>query len=242
MILLEGIIVKSIKYQDSSKIIYLITKNGLMSLLVRGANNIKAKNFSYSQLITKITFDYLDGKEQKFNILKQAKIVDNYSILKSDYMKIQTGFLILEYAYEFINHIDNKKLFYEFLEYTLDNLSKNNELIYSIIFRIKLLYLLGIAPVFNKCIKCHKDENLIGFSLDKSGMICKSCYKNDEYLYTGKSLLTMRVLFLTKPQDLNNKLFDSLEINFNDINLFLNLYYDKYLGFKSKVDKVIKKM
>lgn len=242
MSLITGIIVKSIKYKDSSKIIYVITNDGLMSLLVRGANNIKAKNFGYSQILTKISFDYVDGKETKFNILKQAVIKDNFTLLKSDYQKMQISFLILEYAYEFINHIDDKKLFYEFLEYTLKNLTSNNELIYSIIFRLKLLYLLGIGPVFSKCIDCMKDENLIGFSLNKSGMICKSCFKNDEQLFVGNSLLVIRILFLTKPHDINNTLLESLDINFEKINLFLNLYYDRYLGFKSKVEKVIEKM
>lgn len=242
MSLLTGVIIKSISYQDTSKIIYVITKEGLMSLLVRGANSIKAKNFGYSQIITKISYDYVDGKNTKFNILKQAEIKDNYSLLKSNYRKMQIAFLILEYSYEFINHIDDKDLFYEFLDYTLENISNNNESIYSIIFRLKLLYLLGIGPVFSKCIECKKDDNLIGFSLDKAGMICKSCFKNDEQLFVGKSLLAMRVLFLTKPLDINNILLDSLEINFEEINLFLNLYYDKYLGFKSKVEKVIKKM
>lgn len=155
---------------------------------------------------------------------------------------MQISFLILEYSYEFINHIENKELFYDFLEYTLNNITRNNELIYSLIFRLKLLYLLGIGPIFSKCIECNKDINLVGFSFDKAGMICKFCFKNDEQLYVNDSLLTIRVLFLTKPQDINNLLFDSLDINFDEINLFLNIYYDKYLGFKSKVDKVITKM
>ena len=242
MSLLTGIIVKSINYQDSSKIIYVITKDGLMSLLVRGANKIKAKNFGYSQIITKISFDYLDGKDKKFNILKQAEIKDNYSLLKSNYEKMQIAFLVLEYAYEFINHINDQALFYDFLNYTLKNITENNELIYVLIFKLKLLYLLGIAPVFSKCIECNKDENLIGFSFDKAGMICKTCFNDKENLFTGSSLLIIRVLFLTKPQDINNELLNSLDINFEEISLFLNLYYQKYLGFNSKVEKVIKKM
>ena len=53
----EGIIIKSTKYQDTSKLVYVLTSDGLNTYLVRNAFNFKSKNYSYALEMTKISFD-----------------------------------------------------------------------------------------------------------------------------------------------------------------------------------------
>ena len=46
MISREGIVIKTIKYQETSKIVYVLCEDGLVSLLMRNANNFKSKKIN----------------------------------------------------------------------------------------------------------------------------------------------------------------------------------------------------
>ena len=54
--LLEGLVLKEQKYQEDSKIAFILTSVGLQSYLVRGAYKVNAKNASYSVPLTKGKF------------------------------------------------------------------------------------------------------------------------------------------------------------------------------------------
>ena len=45
----EGIVLKTIKYQESSKILYILTEKGLISALSKNCLNLKSKNHLYSK-------------------------------------------------------------------------------------------------------------------------------------------------------------------------------------------------
>ena len=69
MELIEGIILKTIKYQENSKLCYIITKDGLLSLMVRASLDFHSKNFSYSQELTKVDFAITKSKKNSFDIM-----------------------------------------------------------------------------------------------------------------------------------------------------------------------------
>ena len=41
----QGIVLKTIDYQENSKIIYLLTSKGIVSAVVRGAKNLKSHTY-----------------------------------------------------------------------------------------------------------------------------------------------------------------------------------------------------
>ena len=77
MELTEGIILKTIKYQENSKLCYIITKDGLETALVRASLDYKSKNFSYSQELTKINFAISKSKKNSFDIMTTGALVDS---------------------------------------------------------------------------------------------------------------------------------------------------------------------
>ena len=85
MELREGIILKTIKYQENSKIAYIITKDGLVTALIRASLEYKSKNFAYSQELTKIEFDISKSKRNSFDILTSGRLVESYLNIKKDY-------------------------------------------------------------------------------------------------------------------------------------------------------------
>ena len=241
MILREGIIVKSQKYQENSKIITLVNEEGLANFLVRGASNLKSRNFSYANELTKIGYDF-SSKANAFHILKTGTVLNNYSNLKSDLNRLQEALKIVEQTYLLGDHIEDFKTFYRFLEQVLEKLNDFYSPFYLPIFRLKTLYLLGIGPVFSKCTICDSKENLVGFDLLSGGMKCQNCYQKDDYLYKNEIIEVIKFLYQTKFEFLTPEVFEKVPNLYVEINQFLDQYYSHYLGYSSKVDRVIKKM
>ena len=234
----QGIVLKTIDYQENSKIIYLLTNNGIKSAIVRGAKNLKSHTYSYAQPLVKIDFEL---KKDRF--IGAFKIIDNYNNIKLNFDKLTHSLKIIEICYTLGEHITDSKLFYSFTTKILEliNNKENNFDIYELIFKIKTLYLLGVAPVFSKCVICDSKENLEGFSFNNGGMKCSDCIKNDDFIYPKETITEIKNIYLIKLNELNLLINENkLKYNYNKINRFLELYYEQYLGFQSKVNKVLK--
>lgn len=235
MELKEGLVIKTINYQDNAKIIYLITDEGKKSIIVKGATNMKSHTFSYAQELTHLAFDTKD------KYLSTGKIINSFINIKNDFKKLESCLLILEITYDLIDHINNYNIFYYFLLEILNlmNNTNNHELL-ELIFRVKILYLLGVAPVFTECVDCKTKENLLGFSFYDGGMKCKDHLFAGDNVVDHNTINLLKYLYISKLNKLSLSL-DEVDFSYNEANLFLNSYYDYYLGFKSRVERVLSK-
>lgn len=234
----QGIVLKTIDYQENSKIIYLLTKTGIKSAIVRAAKSLKSHTFSYAQPLVKLDFELKNNR-----YIGSYKIIDNYNNIKLDLDKLKYGLQVIELCYNLGEHISDHNLFYDFTADILDAINnyKVNYDAFELIFKIKSLYLLGVAPVFNKCVVCGTRDNLKGFAFNSGGMKCVNCIKAGEFIYPEETVKMIRVMYLVKFNDLCNLIKNKeLVYDYNKISRFLELYYDQYLGFKSNVDKVLK--
>ena len=234
----QGIVLKTIDYQENSKIIYLLTKKGIVSAVVRGAKNIKSHTHSYAQPLVKIEFEL-----KKDRYIGANKILNNYNNIKLNFDKLKSSLSIVEICYTLGEHITDSELFYTFTNQILHLINTTNDdyNIYELIFKIKTLYLLGVAPVFSKCVSCGNDNNLVGFSFNNGGMKCSNCIKLDDFIYPKETINEIKTIYLVKLDKLNLLINEKkLKYDYNKISRFLELYYEQYLGFVSKVNKVLK--
>ncbi|MFA5543760.1 MAG: DNA repair protein RecO [Bacilli bacterium] len=233
MELTEGIVVKSSDYRDNDKIIYLITNNGKMSLILKSAKKVHSKTFNYSHELSKLLF----GSSK--NYLTTGNVLTNYAYIKTNINVLKSALIITEISYELIDHINDYKVFYSFLSDVLNMINNgiNNELL-EIVFRVKILYLLGVAPVFNKCVDCEAKNDLVGFSFYDGGMKCILHNNNIDYLYNNDVISQLKGLYLQKIDKINV----NQHIDYQSLDSFLNRYYDTFLGFKSKVKVVFSKI
>ena len=113
--------------------------------------------------------------------------------------------------YESTQHASSDfNTFYQFLDEILFLLDQNYHPYYLLIFRVKLLYLLGIGPVFSKCVLCGERDNLIGFDFLKGGMKCATCASNAGIYHNQEVIQLLRLLYLTKLEDLSFELLKKL--------------------------------
>ena len=233
----KGIVLKTIDYQENSKIIYLLTNRGIVSAIVRGAKNLKSHTYAYAQPLVKIEFEL-----KKDRYIGANRIINNYNNIKLDFKKMSCCLKIIEICYVLGEHITDMNLFFDFTNEILDLIELNNESydIYELIFKIKTLYLLGVAPVFSKCVSCGKKENLKGFAFNNGGMKCSDCIKLDDFIYPSETIKEIKNIYLIKLDQLNLLIKEKqLKYDYSKINRFLELYYEQYLGFISKVNKVL---
>ncbi|MDY0063523.1 MAG: DNA repair protein RecO [Bacilli bacterium] len=236
MNLQEGIIIKTIPYQDASKIITLITKEGKKSLIAKGAAKLKSHHFSHSQELSKISF------EEKNKYLAQTKLMNFYSEIRENGSKLKSAMIILELTNQIADHVTDFSLFYQFLDEILSliNSPPPEEKLYELIFRLKTLYLLGISPVFNQCVECGSKVNLVGFSFYNGGMKCDQHFSQEDYLYELSTVKSIQFLYKMKLFELQ-KIAKEIVFDYQKLDSFLSHYYEYFLGFRSKGSKILKR-
>lgn len=224
----EGIVLKTIQYSDSSKIIYLLTNNGIESLMAKGARKIKSPIRHLTQTITKISYN--KSKSQNLPILLNGDIVDDYNDIKLD-LELQTYTAhIMEMVYKLSTEVDFIRL-YDFTSKILDEIRKTKEAEFmSFVFELKFLYLIGIAPRFGKCVECESSER-VGFDVYKGGVVCKE-HVSPQTIMESSTILSLYKLYYYD--------FDQIfEINNRQVRMVLDQYYEHYLNFKSKTREII---
>lgn len=230
----EGIILKKINYKESSKILYVYTSEGLLSLLVHGANKLSSP-FLHTTDNLNLIKGFYSGKGLK--TLTEGEIINDYASIKSDLNKVTYVSHIIELLASFAeSEYDHLKL-YQFVIRLLDKISETTTYIrYIYMFEIKFLYMLGLAPNFKHCVTCNRVEHL-KFSIISGGYCCEDHFPSGEKTYSDDSIKILSKLFY---HDLNQPL--DLVINQEigkEIRLILDEYYLYHLGFQSKSRKIL---
>ncbi len=235
---IEGIIIKDSSYSETSKLITLITReHGIINLLAKGAKTLKSPLRSTT---TKLTHGYFNiiYKESKLSTLKEVDVIDYYKNIKQDINKISYASYILELVEQVIKQTNNEEVF-DNLVYSLKKIEENmNPLVITNILELKCLDYLGVMPILDCCSVCG-NKNIITISADQGGYICKNCRK-DETIVDERTIKLLRMFYYV---DINK--IDKLEISkkiSEEINYFLNAYYERYTGLYLKSKKFIEKL
>ena len=170
----EGIVFKAITYKETSKIVYLYTPNGKVSVKAIGSKNSKKKTFGFGEIGNIVSFVMTD---QDFPTLIE------YEILNSAYKYTNSfdSIMALGKIIEILNYLPDDSIhnkIYPFIKDIMLNLLDNPLKALSI-FLIKMTYNFGVAPKFDSCINCGNKNNLL-FSVSKGSVICINC--NNGYI------------------------------------------------------------
>ena len=236
----QGIILKTRDYKDNSKIITILTEDGMIDLILRGTNSMNSGNKKYT--ITPSFVEFLMSKSNTLSTFTEGFIIENYNNIKLDNYKSLINMVIVEKILTFSTHIDNLKQFFDFCLFLfklLDTTSYPNVVLN--LFEIKLLYLIGIAPVLNHCLMCNKNENLL-FSINNGGTVCAKCSLQSGFDLNIDETELFKYLYLIKIDKIDEdflKIVNDLNIKLDDI---IDKYYDKHIDFRSKTKKIIKKV
>lgn len=236
-----GIVLRNLDYQDNAQIIYVLTKENIESILVRGAKKIESKTRPLAQIITKIKGLRTEGKS--FSTLTEGLVENNFNAIKEDFVKTQATMCIMEKIYHLFPNITMTEKNYDFLESIL-NIMENTNYPKSLLllFEVKFWYLLGINPNFNTCTNCGKELEAGFLHVDEGGLICYDCAPSFECDLNFECSKIIKYLYYIKVEKIDDHFLSLIEAFYEPITKVVDKYYEKYLDFYNKSKEIFYKI
>lgn len=234
---MEAIVLNSVEYKDSSKILNLYTKQGHKSVLAHGVKKHNNMNRFLSQNCTRIRLNHND---KQLPSLKDGELLDEYENIKKDVYK----YAYMNHILELVNHTissdaDHEKM-YRFLTRLLTLVDQGYDAdIASYIFELKLLHFIGYGLNFKRCNYCNEHDNLV-FHISSGGLVCKHHLDADIHTYGSDVYTLLQSLYYS---DIDKE----CTISFSDtdriiIRHILDVLYDEFVSFHTKSMKIIKQI
>lgn len=235
---IEGIIISTVDYKESSKIINIFTKElGIIGVLAKGCKRVKSKLSSTTSTLTYGVF-YLKQYGNNLPLLMEVDVINSFKTIRKDFTKINYSLYLLELSSKVYQHDKNVNI-YSLLIEGLNKINENlDERVVVNILELKYLEYLGIKPHLLSCVNCGSKDNIITISSYKGGFLCKSCV-GDEHIYKLKTLKLIK-LFLSVEISKIKKLTISDDIKL-ELSLFINDYYERYSGLYLKSKSLLEK-
>ena len=232
----KGIIINERPYSETSKLLNVFTKEyGIVGVIAKGAKRLKSPLRSVT---SKLTYGYFqfNYKESKLSNLICVDVINPFNEIKNDLLKISYSSYLLELTSQVIKQSNDKEIF-SLLEESLLKIEDGfDPVIITNILELKYLDYLGIKPELNSCAVCGSTK-VLTVSTSKGGFICSNCHTNEK-IVDKKTIKILRMLYLVDISKIS-KISLSEETK-NNIDNFINEYYDKYAGLYLKSKKFLK--
>ena len=232
----EGIVINTKDYKDSSKILDIFTKEyGIIGVISKGCKSLKSSLRSISDKLVYATFT-IYYKKDKLSILSEANVINNFSNIKKDIKKISYASYILDLTNQVYKQSNELEL-YDLLINSIIKINDNYDpLIITNILELKYLNYLGIMPNLNECSVCGS-KYVITLSGDKGGYLCNKC-RTVEPLVSSKAVKLIRLYYYVDIAKISKLDIDKKVVE--EINLFIDDYYDRYTGLYLKSKQFLK--
>lgn len=238
VITVEGIIINTRNYGDTSKILDILTKeSGVIGVIAKGCKSIKSNLRSVTDKLTYANFT-IYYKKDKLSILSEATIINNFSNIKKDIEKISYASFLIDLTNQVYKQCEDLELYDLLISSLIKINEKFNPLAITNIIELKYLNYLGVMPNLDGCTICGS-KRVITLSSDKGGYICSKC-RTDEPIVSEKVIKLVKMYTLL---DINkiSKLDLEKEI-ISEVNNFIDMYYEKYTGLYLKSKEFLKKL
>ena len=215
---MEGLIFKVQPYKETSRLLFVFTPVGKVTLVAKGAQKVTDKSRVISQYLTHISFK--EQKDKSFYTMQEPKIINEFSILKADYHKTKQAALILEIIDQLmIDDLNYKDIFND----AILALNEKDIKVSSLSFALKVLKPLGYALNLDA-----DGRQIIGLSIEKGGLV----YQNEVFPI---DLNTKDAIFLLKLYYLPYNEHGIYEVDILEkIEFFIKKYYQYHLNVTLK--------
>lgn len=234
---IEGIIIKEIPYGETSKIIHVYTKDGIIGIMCKGAKTLKSP---FRATTLKFTYGRFNiyYKENKLSTLTSVDIINPLSVIKNDIILLSYLNYLVELTEQVIKQT-TENIYPDFITTILKINDGLDPIIMCNILEIKYLDYLGVGLNLDACIGCGSTTNIITIDGDRGGFICQKCYQ-EEIIVAPKTIELLRMYYYVEIKSIS-KLKISEKVR-DEINRFLDTYYDRYTGLYLKSKNFLKKL
>lgn len=233
---IDGIILNTKDYKDSSKILDILTHEyGIISVIAKGSKSLKSILRCTTEKMTYATFT-IYYKKDKLSILSEASVINNFINIKKDIEKISYTSYLLDLTYQVYKQNNSSDL-YNILISALTKINENfNPLIITNIVELKYLDYLGVMLSLDGCSVCGS-SNIVTLSNSRGGFVCKNCLHNEPILDT-QILKLIRMYYYVNINKISK--LDLKDKYVNAVNNFIDCYYEDYTGLYLKSKSFLK--
>ena len=238
----EAIILKTMKYRDTSKIVTFYTKEyGKLKGIAKGARTAKNKFGSALEPMTLSMLVIYKKEHRDLHLISQCDAIDSFNKLTEDLDRMTTALSVIELINQVTHDEERNPVLFALLSETLNELnsSSKNYSSYSYAFRLRLASLFGYAPNFEVCGECGNPlvigngEKHYAFQVARGAVFCNHCcMPSDSSMSIGQDiafisisaqeLQILRRLLKAQINSLGNLEFD-IQVG-NQIDELLRLY------------------
>lgn len=234
----DGIVVSSIPFKESSRIINILTKDmGIVGCIVKGCKSLKSKLRLPSEKFAYGTFHFY-YKENGLSTLIEADIKNYFINIKSDIVKISYMSYLCELATNVYKESSNSEV-YDILISALLKIEDNfDPKIITNIVEIQYLSYIGISLCLDSCVNCGSTK-VVTLSTSRGGYLCSNC-RQSEPILDGKILKLLRLYNYVDISKISNLDID-IEVS-NAIDRIISEYYEDYSGVSTKSKKFLREI
>ena len=233
----NAFVLKSLDYKESSKILYLYTEKGNMSVIAHGVKKLSSIKRFLSQNGNLIELTTSKGN---FPILKDGALIEEYENIKKDVVK----YTYMNHIMELVQHVisedlDHSKMF-GFLKkvFTLLNQTDDPSIV-SFIFELKLLYFVGYGLNLRENIICEDGDDLV-FHVSSGGLVCRNHLEFHQERYEKDIYKWIKELYFI---DINKTELPRIEKPVKAIiRHIIDMLYDEFISFKTKSREILKQI
>lgn len=240
----KGIIIKTVDYGESDKIITILNEHGAkIPLMVRRAKKVKSGLQATTQLFVKGLFIY--NKWRGMGTLTSVDVIDSYYDLRVDLITNSYASLCLETIDGAMDTDQVDPQMYALLEFALTQIEKevSAQLVANIVM-LKCMTYYGFDINLTQCAVKHTEEpgEFVGYSFKYDGVISKSAAHLDPHLMplTNKALYLMAILKQLPLSKINSiSIHDDIV---EEMSQFILLIYKEYAGMYFKSQRMINQL
>lgn len=236
---IEGVVISETPFKENSKILNILTIDGIIGVVSKGCKNLKSplRLISSKLVYAEFTIYY---NEDRLSTLKEGNIINNFNYIRTEPSLIpySTYIYITDLVTQVIKQSTNPNIYNLYIS-TIKKIEEGlNPIVMMNILEIKLLDYLGCPIELNACAKCGSIKNIITIDPDIGGYLCANCHTN-EILYDEKTRKMLRMYYLVDIDSVKELKIKDYVID--NINNFLSSYYDRYTGIYIHTKKFLEK-
>jgi len=176
----DAIVLKTLKYGDTSKIITAFTREyGKLSLIAKGARTSRSKFGSILNPMSCIQAVFYMKESRDIHLLSDASLSCVHKNIVGDPQKTMTGFVMLDALNTTVHTREPHPVLFDHLVEALDGLdqAERSPVNYLIAFMIALLREAGYGLKLDACVNCggELDREPLAFESQFGGFFCGRC-------------------------------------------------------------------
>lgn len=176
----DGIVLKSIPYGESSKIVTFLTRDhGKITMLARGARDMKSKFGGSLELFNLVSMIYYEKESRDIQYLSDVSIIEHYFEIRNQPERMFAAMSVLEIANRSVHGNEDCHAIYELVSKVLDDLNRKDKPVHNpvIFFLIQISELLGFRVEALTCPDCADLMNHPKhyFHIERGRVICDTC-------------------------------------------------------------------